>query len=600
MNRLIRETDQVIKLNLRQLVVFEVLYRLVAGTFYIRLVNQLLRFSLRMAGYSYLTMSNMGAFLWRPVTIICGALALAVGMVLLVIEIGGLITAYQASAYSRRIDSLAILRGALGKTWDEYNKRDWKLLPLALAEYLTMNSYLLIRLLTRIKPLNFVMYEILHGPATRLGLVLVVVGLVLVGIPTMLVFFTCMIEQKGFRDGFRRSLELLKGRWPGAVVLLLALNLLLILFLLVLHSVIVVVSAVVVSLFVDGYAAMAVLAAVCSRLEIVVLLIGSLLVSVVDFGALTVVYYQFEMKNNHRLPWDFSLPRQMHIKRKWMLTITGALAGASLFLIFDMVYNGSSPDWSVLGQTEITAHRGSSRRAPENTMAALEKAMDEMADYSEIDVQTSADGVVVVCHDLNLKRVAGVDRRLGTMTLSQLEELDVGSHFSKEYTGEKIPTLREVLEACKGRMKLNIELKSIGDSTGLPEQVAAMVMEFDMEEQCVITSVKPSYLKRVKEFNPDLRTGYILAAAYGKYYESDDFDFISIRSSFVNRRLVEAVHEDGKAVHVWTVNSKTELEQMKLLGVDNIITDDPVRAREILFREEATETVMEYLEMMIR
>ena len=144
-----------------------------------------------------------------------------------------------------------------------------------------MNSYLLIRLLTRIKPLNFVMYEILHGPATRLGLVLVVVGLVLVGIPTMLVFFTCMIEQKGFRDGFRRSLELLKGRWPGAVVLLLALNLLLILFLLVLHSVIVVVSAVVVSLFVDGYAAMAVLAAVCSRLEIVVLLIGSLLVSVV-------------------------------------------------------------------------------------------------------------------------------------------------------------------------------------------------------------------------------------------------------------------------------------------------------------------------------
>ena len=109
-----------------------------------------------------------------------------------------------------------------------------------------------------------------------------------------------------------------------------------------------------------------------------------------------------------------------------------------------------------------------------------------------------------------------------------------------------------------------------------------------------------SYLKRVKEFNPDLRTGYILAAAYGKYYESDDFDFISIRSSFVNRRLVEAVHEDGKAVHVWTVNSKTEIEQMKLLGVDNIITDYPVRAREILYREETTETLMEYLKMMLR
>ena len=78
--------------------------------------------------------------------------------------------------------------------------------------------------------------------------------------------------------------------------------------------------------------------------------------------------------------------------------------------------------------------------------------------------------------------------------------------------------------------------------------------------------------------NPDLRTGYILAAAYGNYYESGDFDFISIRSSFAGRRLVEAVHEDGKAIHVWTVNSKTEMNQMKLLGVDNIITDYPVRA----------------------
>ena len=95
-----------------------------------------------------------------------------------------------------------------------------------------------------------------------------------------------------------------------------------------------------------------------------------------------------------------------------------------------MVYNGTSPDWDVLGQTEVTAHRGSSRMAPENTMAAIEAAMEEMADYSEIDVQTTADGIVVVCHDLNLKRVAGVDRRLGTMTYDQVSRLDVGSHFS--------------------------------------------------------------------------------------------------------------------------------------------------------------------------
>lgn len=136
-------------MNLRQLAVFLLLYRLVAGTFYIRLVNQLLRFSLRAAGYSYLTMSNMGAFLWRPVTATCAALALVVGMVLIVVEIGGIITAYEASAYLHRVDSVAILRGALEKAGDQWRRRSWLLLPLGLGTYLMMNSYLLFRILDR-------------------------------------------------------------------------------------------------------------------------------------------------------------------------------------------------------------------------------------------------------------------------------------------------------------------------------------------------------------------------------------------------------------------------------------------------------------------
>ena len=291
MNRLIKETDQVIKLNLRQLVIFEVLFRLVAGTFYIRLVNQLLRFSLRMAGYSYLTMSNMGAFLLRPATIVCALAAAALGMVLMVVEIGGLITACQSAAYSMRVDSVYILKGALGKAWDACKGRNWKLLPLALADYLMMNSYLLLRILTRIKPLNFVMYEILHAPAARLGLVLLAAALVLIGIPTMLVFFACMIEQKQFRDGFRRSMELLKGRSLRAVVLLVVVNLGLAVGLVLIYVVIVVISAVIVTLFVDSYAAMAVLSAVCARLELVVLFIGGILAPLVDFGALTVIYF---------------------------------------------------------------------------------------------------------------------------------------------------------------------------------------------------------------------------------------------------------------------------------------------------------------------
>ena len=205
-------------------------------------------------------------------------------------------------------------------------------------------------------------------------------------------------------------------------------------------------------------------------------------------------------------------------------------------MVFDMVYNGNSPDQAILSQVEITAHRGSSKHAPENTMAAIKAAIDEMADYSEIDVQLSEDGVPVVCHDLNLARVAGVDVSLKNLTFDQLEQLDVGSHFSSQFAGEKIPSLEEVLEACKGHIRLNIELKSIGAKSPLPEAVAEMIRKMEMEDQCVITSVSLDYLKRIKKAEPELKTGYILAAAYGSYYKNEFVDFISIRSSLVTKK----------------------------------------------------------------
>lgn len=116
----------------------------------------------------------------------------------------------------------------------------------------------------------------------------------------------------------------------------------------------------------------------------------------------------------------------------------------------------------------------------------------------------------------------------------------------------------------------------------------------------MVTSASFGYLKQVKELAPQIRTGYIISAAYGNFYSSETVDFISIRSSFVDERLVENVHSQGKAVHVWTVNQKGEIERLRLLGVDNIITDYPILAREIIYREEATETLLEYLHMVFR
>lgn len=123
MKLFLKLTDKVIRQNLRQLVLFTLLYRLVAGIFYIKTVNGILRFSLNMAGYSYLTIGNLRAFLLRPVTIFAVVFILFFGMVFLLIETGAMITAYHSSVYVRRINALSIFLGGLGAAVNEFRKK---------------------------------------------------------------------------------------------------------------------------------------------------------------------------------------------------------------------------------------------------------------------------------------------------------------------------------------------------------------------------------------------------------------------------------------------------------------------------------------------
>ena len=107
---------------------------------------------------------------------------------------------------------------------------------------------------------------------------------------------------------------------------------------------------------------------------------------------------------------------------------------------------------------EVTAHRGSSGRAPENTLSALRAAIEDGADYAEIDVQETADGHVVLLHDTDLERIAGVDRKIWEVELAELKRYDAGSWFGEAFRKERVPTLEEAIDLVSGRLKLNIEL----------------------------------------------------------------------------------------------------------------------------------------------
>jgi glycerophosphoryl diester phosphodiesterase len=243
--------------------------------------------------------------------------------------------------------------------------------------------------------------------------------------------------------------------------------------------------------------------------------------------------------------------------------------------------------------TTVTAHRGSSAGAPENTLAAIERAIAEGADWIEIDVQELADGTVVVVHDRDLKRLGGVDVVVTQATYDEVRDIDVGSWFDSAFADQRIPTLAQVLELARGRAGVNIELKYYGSLGTLAERVIGIVEDHSMAHDVVLMSLKQDAVRQAKAVRPDWTVGLLTAVALGNAARLEA-DFLAVNASLATRSFIRSAHRRGRAVHVWTVNDPVQMSVLMSRGVDDIITDVPAVARAVL-AERAVMTAVERL-----
>ena len=247
----------------------------------------------------------------------------------------------------------------------------------------------------------------------------------------------------------------------------------------------------------------------------------------------------------------------------------------------------------VADTTLVTAHRGSSREAPENTLAAVERAISDGANWVEIDVQEIADGTVIVFHDGDLRRLGGVSLKTSESDYDDLVQIDVGSWLAPRYADQRIPTLEQVLELCRNRIRVNIELKYYGTGGNLEQSVIDIVERYGMESQVVLMSLKRSGILKAKSMRPDWRMGLLTAVALGNLTKID-VDFLAVSASLATRSLIYLAHRSGKEVHVWTVNDPVQMWALISRGADNLITDVPAQARTVL-NERADMSVVERL-----
>lgn len=224
---------------------------------------------------------------------------------------------------------------------------------------------------------------------------------------------------------------------------------------------------------------------------------------------------------------------------------------------------------------EVTAHRGASGLAPENTLAAVLLAMKLGADFAEVDVQETADGRIILLHDSTLARTTNQKGKIWTLNYSDLESTDAGFWFSPDFAGEPIPSLEAVIDAVSGKMRLNIELKTNRHQKQLAERVVELVEKKQFEQQCIVTSFNHEEIKKVKSLNPDIQTGLIFNKMPEEDIWSANLEILSAHKKLVNPDFIRKARENGKEIHVWTVNKEKKMREFIELQVDNIITNYP-------------------------
>ncbi len=244
--------------------------------------------------------------------------------------------------------------------------------------------------------------------------------------------------------------------------------------------------------------------------------------------------------------------------------------------------------------TEVMAHRGASAAAPENTIAAVQRAIDSGAQWVEIDVQETADGRIAVVHDSDLKKIGGSALTVAGSTLDHLRQVDIGSGFGPEFADQRIPTLEEVLELCKGRIGVNIELKYYGQQVRLEERVAEIVERSGMVDQVVFMSLSYDGIRTLRRLRPDWKVGLLSSVAIGNLADLD-VDFLALNGRAASRHLIRQAHKRNKQVFVWTVNDPVAMASMIGRGADALITDEPALAVTVLGEFEQLEPAQRLL-----
>lgn len=240
-----------------------------------------------------------------------------------------------------------------------------------------------------------------------------------------------------------------------------------------------------------------------------------------------------------------------------------------------------------IGQPLVIGHRGASRLAPENTMAAFRLALESGADGVEFDVRLTRDGIPIIIHDDNLRRTGNSTERIAALSLEELKLYDVGVWRGPGFKGEHVPTLTELFDLFTDEGLLYLEMKSdIAARQQLAETCCEYILVSGLKERVIVECFDLEAIRMVKSIDSSIKTAALFEPGLNAFPMTSGVKLvekalavganeIALNHRLTNERMVMTAIEAELNVVVWTVDDPVWIKRAREYGIEAVITNDP-------------------------
>jgi glycerophosphoryl diester phosphodiesterase len=607
LKRLFKPIKDLMLYDLKKLLFLETIIKLIGIIFIYPLFRIGFYLALELSNYKYIANYDLLEFIFKPSTLFIGFLLLFVFALYLVLEYVYLVVLYDNAYHKISMTYKEFIVIGFSKFISVLRKYHIFIMVSALLFFLVIEYTQIAIFSSTINLSSDLLLEI--QTLKYFNIVFYISFLLLIIFFMEFIFFTHSFVIKGnsVKNSFIESRKTLKGNRFKLMGRFFIYNLIINAIMLLVYGFIILIIGLFVLLYRGEDVVFGIIiTSMYTSYWIIGVVFSSILIPL-NIAIASYKYYQrnqIEPKNTEQIRYRSLLNHNLRWLLRPVIIIFIIVFLVNFFTITDDIRHTDS-QFQFFKQEEIIAHRGASSEAPENTLAAIELAVQQGVDGIEIDIQGTKDHVPIILHDATLYRTTDFTASIPVNRLDYefIEGYDAGSWFSEEYSGEKVPKLEDVFEQIQGNPTYFLDIKT--KDIIVEEEIMRLIDFYDLSDSIKLMSFDPDQLLRFKRINPDVETVLLIATFYGNInmlIRSEYIDNFALRITVLQNHpdVITKIHAEGKNAYAWAVESDKAINIGVHADVDGFITKNPIVAREIAHSKNSNLTFKEFLENLFK